>query len=137
MKVIKYHKSSFERQIHESVMIQASRAKHNIMNSRSEYNRCTVPRLGVKMGSRAVKEKEEEQELILEQELEERISKMRKTRKAPKNSKEGPRAKKLKLSSPNKENEPPLLKRKREEDDRGDSGKRRKGGMTSGNIYRR
>ena len=38
MRVLKYHKSAYERQVHEAVMIQASSKGHNILNSRSEYN---------------------------------------------------------------------------------------------------
>ena len=50
MKVIQYSKSSFERQIRESVQIQAERKDHHLLNSRSEYNRCSVPRLSAQMG---------------------------------------------------------------------------------------
>ena len=39
MKAVKFHKSAFERQIHEAVLIQESRG-HHILNSLSEYNRC-------------------------------------------------------------------------------------------------
>ena len=55
MRVLKFHRSAFERQIHESVLIQSYRRENNIMNSRTEFNRCSVPRLGVKMNERAVK----------------------------------------------------------------------------------
>ena len=45
MKIICQAKSSFERQIAESVLIQAERKKHNMLNSRSEYNRCSLRRI--------------------------------------------------------------------------------------------
>ena len=50
MKVIQYSKSSFERQIRESVQIQYERKEHNILNSRSEYNRCSLPRICTQVG---------------------------------------------------------------------------------------
>ena len=51
MKAVKFHRSAFERQVHEAVMIQASRG-HHILNSRSEFNRCALPRLGTKLGEK-------------------------------------------------------------------------------------
>ena len=42
MKVIRYAKTSFERQSHESVEIQENR-HHHLLNSRSEFNRCALP----------------------------------------------------------------------------------------------
>ena len=43
MSVVKKHKSSFERQIFESILI--FRGGKNVLNSKSEYSRCVVPRL--------------------------------------------------------------------------------------------
>ena len=43
-KVVKYTRSAFERQILESVIIQEKRESNNILNSKSEYNRCSLPR---------------------------------------------------------------------------------------------
>jgi hypothetical protein len=51
IKVIKYAKSAYERQIYESVEIQANR-HHHLMNSYSEYNRCAIPRLSCKLGDK-------------------------------------------------------------------------------------
>ena len=48
MSVVKSHKSSFERQIFESILI--FRAGKNILNSKSEFSRCKVPRLAVMVG---------------------------------------------------------------------------------------
>ena len=42
MSIVKYTRSSFERQIRESVIIQAERKEHNILNSRTEYNKTKV-----------------------------------------------------------------------------------------------
>ena len=61
MRAIKFHKSSFERQIQEAVLIQANRT-HHLLNSKSEFNRCALPRLGTKLGERETKEKREEVE---------------------------------------------------------------------------
>lgn len=68
IKIIKTAKSSFERQIFESVEIQENR-HHHLLNSRSEYNRCAVPRLMCKLGDAAYKkyEKETEKEMAKEE----------------------------------------------------------------------
>ena len=50
VKVVKTTKSSFERQILESVVIQKERHHHLLLNSRADYNRCAVPRLTTKIG---------------------------------------------------------------------------------------
>ena len=83
MKVVRYHKSPFERQIHESVLIQASKP-HFLLNSKMEYNRCQIPRIAIKMGEREIKERQKdlENEIIDEQEneriLETRIKALKK-----------------------------------------------------------
>ena len=51
IKVIKYARSSFERQICESVTIEQNR-HHFLLNSRSEFNRSAVPRLMCKLGDK-------------------------------------------------------------------------------------
>ena len=48
MTVIKSHKSSFERQIFESILI--FRGGKNVLNSKSEFSRCVVPRLSIMVG---------------------------------------------------------------------------------------
>ena len=58
MRVLQYHKSSFERQIDEAVKIQTNR-QNNILNSKSEYIRSSIPRLGVKMGYKVFKTRKE------------------------------------------------------------------------------
>ena len=59
MKVVKFHKSAFERQIHESVMIQASKP-HFLLNSKMEYTRCQIPRISIKMGEKENKERKKD-----------------------------------------------------------------------------
>ena len=52
------------------------------MNSRSEYNRCSVPRLSTRLGDKEYKkyEKKLEEEKLKEEALEKRIREMRKYR---------------------------------------------------------
>ena len=59
MKAIKFTKSSFERQVLESVEIQNNR-HHHLLNSRSEFNRCAVPRMMCKLGDKTFKKNEQE-----------------------------------------------------------------------------
>ena len=106
MKAVKFHQSAFERQIFESVKIQTIRDKHNLLNSKSEYNRCALPRLGLKMGEADFREKrkEEEEEKRKDEDLEEKIrglkkSRMKQRRRQPKNP---PARKKMKLEDGNK-----------------------------------
>ena len=55
IKVLRFTRSSFERQVLESVIIQGKR-DHHIMNSRAEFNRCAIPRLVTKLGEKELKE---------------------------------------------------------------------------------
>ena len=80
MKVLSYHKSSFERQINEAVKIQYNRENH-ILNSKAEYNRSSIPRLGVKMGGKSYKNKQDHADgdrEEIEREIEEKIRMLRK-----------------------------------------------------------
>ena len=75
-KIIKQTRSAFNRQISESVQIQINAEKHFILNSKSEYNRCALPRLATKLGEipmdklekqikqKKIEEKEREKELV-------------------------------------------------------------------------
>ena len=62
VKVIHFAKSSFERQILESVEIQVHR-HHHLLNSRSEFNRCAVPSLMCKLGDNTFKKHQQDMEL--------------------------------------------------------------------------
>ena len=66
MRTIKEARSAFERQIAESVFIQNKKRKNYILNSKSEYNRCALPRLTAKLGTISIddldKKKKEEKE---------------------------------------------------------------------------
>ena len=54
MKVLKFHKSSFKRQVSEAVSIQSIRMGNNLLKSKSEFNRRAVPRLALKLRTRNV-----------------------------------------------------------------------------------
>ena len=62
VKVISNHKSAFERQIKEAVLINRNSGPF-LLNSKSEYSRCTIPRIVMKMGST---EAEEDPEVVEE-----------------------------------------------------------------------
>ena len=80
MEVIKYTQTSFDRQVRESVLIQHEREQHNLLNSRTEYNRCSLPRLCTQVGDSEYKKKGEEIEIEKrnEEKLEAKISVLRK-----------------------------------------------------------
>ena len=68
MKIRKYARSALERQVLESVLIQEERRSHLLMNSKSEYNRCSLPRLTTKIGNKEydkerLKDQEEERKM--------------------------------------------------------------------------
>ena len=82
MRVLKYTRTSFERQIAESVIIQQEREKHHILNSRTEYNRCSLPRLCTQVGEGEYKKysTELDNEEKEEEKIEARIRALRKAR---------------------------------------------------------
>ena len=75
-------------QVHESVCIQATRERHILLNSRSEFNRCALPRLEIKMGEKEYSDRKEEEEN--EKEEEEEINKLIKEMKKRKKKGESP-----------------------------------------------
>ena len=62
MKILSSHQSAFERQIREAVLIQKYSGVR-LMNSKLEYNRCSIPRIIVKTGN-----KESPGDKVIEQE---------------------------------------------------------------------
>ena len=74
-KIIKTARTAFNRQVGESVYIQENAANHEILNSKSEYNRCALPRLTTKMGDTTVDkiEKMKKEEIEKERELMKKI----------------------------------------------------------------
>ena len=75
IRILRTTKTAFNRQILESVMIQSSKTRNHILNSRSEYNRCALPRLTAKMGDDTydkidkIKKEEKKAELELEKKI--------------------------------------------------------------------
>ena len=61
MKVLRGHSTALVRQIHEAVMIEMNVA--TVLNSKGEFNRCQLPRLGVKMGEKDVQGEEVTREM--------------------------------------------------------------------------
>ena len=55
IKVLSNHKSAFERQIREAVMIDHFAGPH-LLNSKLEYNRCSIPKIIMKLGNEEPKE---------------------------------------------------------------------------------
>ena len=84
IRMIKFTRSSFERQILESCLIQEQRKKHHILNSKAEYNRCAVPRLMTKIGDKEFEKygKEILEEKKKEEIIEGKITRLRKARNA-------------------------------------------------------
>ena len=54
MKIVRSHTSALARQVHEAVLIEMN--SESVLNSKGEYNRCQLPKLGVQMGDRTVQE---------------------------------------------------------------------------------
>ena len=83
MRIVKSTQSAFERQIMESVEIQKARKTSYILNAKSEYNRCALPRLTAKLGEKDLERwrKADREEMEKEASLEEKI-RMRKKAKA-------------------------------------------------------
>jgi hypothetical protein len=92
IKIIKTAKTSFERQIFESVEIQENR-HHHLLNSRSEYNRCAVPRLTCKLGDKAFKKYEKEMVNEIEKEQVAKIRQLVKNRNRERKNQKAPPSK--------------------------------------------
>ena len=82
MFILKYLRTAFERQIEEAVHIQQGAETGNILNSKSEYNQSSIPRLVTKIGDKETEMKEWEKEIKTEKEKEEKLEeKIRQLRK--------------------------------------------------------
>ena len=68
IKILSTHKSAFERQIREAVLIEHF-ASPLLLNSKMEYNRCSIPKIVMKLGNKEDGEdpKVTEQRIILVQ----------------------------------------------------------------------
>ena len=89
IKVLKFTRTPFERQVRESVYLQQFGGDH-ILNCKSEYNRCSIPRLSTMLGEREVKEGKEKEENEKKKELEilQKIRMMRKERNRDRRNRE-------------------------------------------------
>ena len=65
MKILRCHTSALTRQVQEAVLIEMN--GENLLNSKGEYNRCQLPRLGVQMGTRSILDEEEVVEMTEEE----------------------------------------------------------------------
>ena len=96
VKVLRYTRSSFERQILESVLIQGKR-DHHILNSKSQFNRCE---LVTKLGEKELKKwREEDREMQkTEEQVEEQIWMLKKAKNKQRSEpqRKDPRAKRQK-----------------------------------------
>ena len=72
MKVMKNHKSALQRQVHEAILIELHEGEP-VMNSKGEYNRCTLPRLSVMFGESNTTESNSKDDMS-HQEIEELLS---------------------------------------------------------------
>ena len=105
MSVVKYMTTSFMRQIQEGVMRSQERVKHDILNSRTEYNRCALPRLTTRLGEKEMERWEEDmqeekrKEDIMEMKIRMIRKKRNKARLAPARMRGEPAEKKQRLES--------------------------------------
>ena len=82
MFITRFMRTAFERQIEEAVSISREAENHTILNSRSEWNQCALPRLTTRMGDMEDEVKKWEKELKEEKEKEDKIEeKIRSMRK--------------------------------------------------------
>ena len=80
MEILTFSRTAYERQTMESVQIEQHRGHHFLLNSRAEFNRSAIPRLGLKMGGKDVKDKAESEENKKEESLIAKIRELRKER---------------------------------------------------------
>ena len=81
--------------------IQSCKDSHHILNSKSEYNRCALPRLSLQLGDKQFKDKlkEDEEDRKKEEDFERKIRDMRKEQnkiRGGKSLKYQPKPKKMK-----------------------------------------
>ena len=99
MTIVRYARTAFERQIGEAVLIQQEKEKHELLNSRAEYNACSLPRLTTRMGDQDMEawEKEIREEKDNEERIEAKLTEMRKVRKRARLNPDNPKPKKRKF----------------------------------------
>jgi hypothetical protein len=97
MEIINFSRTAYERQIMEAVQIQHHR-HHNLLNSRAEFNRSAIPRLGLKLGDKEYTDKSKEEKDEKEETLISKIRELRKKRNKERGSRRGePKRKKMRV----------------------------------------
>ena len=66
MNVLSFKRTPFERQLEEAVLITRESDNHEILNSKSKYNQCTLPRLVTRLGDTEREQKELEQQIKID-----------------------------------------------------------------------
>ena len=85
MRIVKKYRSSFERQIGESVCINHNlREGTELLNSKNEYNRCIIPRLVIEADEDLEEYMENQREMKLKHEIDKLKIKWRDGKKQPK-----------------------------------------------------
>ena len=108
MKIVKKHNSAFKRQVHEAVLVEKfEKEGEEILNSKGGFNRCSLPRLSIKVGDKEQKEGEQQENEITDFEMEEIIRKMKREKLVRK------RTSKKEEEKKELEKEAPLYKKKR------------------------
>ena len=87
MFVVKFQRSSFERQINEAVTIDRESKTTEILNSKSEWNQSQLPRLVTRIGNPNEELKRLENEIAEEKKVEEELEKKLRTLRKEKNKK--------------------------------------------------
>ena len=104
-RIIDKPRTAFNRQISESVAIQHQKQKSFLLNSKSEYNRCALPRLTANLGEIPVeklekrKREEKEEEKQLQGKIRDLRIKISKTRRETPREIEQPAKKKRKTGA--------------------------------------
>ena len=108
MKIVKKFQSAFKRQVYEAVHIEMEEGKgRELLNSKGGFNRCTLPRLTIKMGDKEARQGDLEEKEMSEYEIELEIHKMRKNLKMRRRGEEETRP-----ANPGHEGAPPTKKKR-------------------------
>ena len=114
VRVIGRYRTSFERQIGESIWLN-NYLKNGVtvLNSRNEYNRCKIPRLGLELQSYDALEEYKEKQLENQRKQE-----IHKLREKLRHGKELPKDKRRRLNSVNSVKEEKVMETERESEER-------------------
>ena len=122
MKIVKKFSSAFKRQVYEAVMVEMMEGK-DLLNSKGGFNRCTLPRLTIRMGDKEKGEGDQEESGMTDYEIEMEIRKIRKMKTVRKRGKSEEREE---GRSNQNEGPPPAKRKKKLVNFEYDRGKRRR-----------